>query len=111
MSNSFNGTNAGPKVGPVVIKQVMYHPPTNVATSADNTLDEYIELVNIASDTLPLYHPTYPTNTWHMRGGVDLDFPPNLTLEPGQSVLLVNFSPNDPVQMRRSRTNILCLPE
>src|SRR6185436_18410297 len=38
-------TNAYPLVGPVVISEIMYHPPD--AGTNDNVLDEFIELRNI----------------------------------------------------------------
>src|SRR5262249_49486885 len=89
-SNSLGDTNAGPKVGPVVITEIHYRPPDQ-ADGSDNSGDEFIELRNISGTPVPLFHPTLPTNTWHLRGGVDLDFPTNRTLAAGSYLLLVNF--------------------
>jgi hypothetical protein len=36
-----------------------------------------------------------PTNTWHVRGGIDFDFPQGVTLGATQSLVLVNFDPSD----------------
>ena len=86
--------NPYPLVGPIVINEIMYHPPA-VAVLEDNTQDEYIELFNITSNDVPLFDPAAPTNTWKIKGGVDYTFPQNVTL-PGRGfgfLLLVNFDP------------------
>src|SRR6185295_18255641 len=46
ISNTPNAANSGPLVGPVVIREIMYHPP-DLANGVDNTDDEYIQLQNI----------------------------------------------------------------
>src|SRR6185503_8905467 len=56
-TNTFLATNALPLVGPVVISEIMYHPPdvasgTNIV---DNSLDEFVELHNITTNAVPLY--------------------------------------------------------
>jgi hypothetical protein len=113
-------TNPCPKIGPLVISEVMYHPPNIVTPTAtnDNSLEEYVELYNVSGQTVTLYDnqgnlsgfyydPNYPyvgvnhdglyadgrTNTWHVRGDIDFDFPTNVTLRAGESLLLVNFNP------------------
>ncbi|MBN2505357.1 MAG: lamin tail domain-containing protein [Verrucomicrobia bacterium] len=85
-------TNAYPKVGPVVINEIMYHP------LATNDVLEYVELHNILGTPVPLYDPAYPENTWRMREGIDFNFPPNTIIPAGGFVVLVNFDPtHDPV--------------
>ena len=84
-------TNAYPKVGPVVISEIMYHPP-DVGTN-DNQLDEFIELHNLTTAPVALYDPSFPTNTWHLRNAVDFDFPPGASLPPGGYLLVVSFDP------------------
>ncbi|HKQ40144.1 MAG TPA: hypothetical protein VJ063_18875, partial [Verrucomicrobiae bacterium] len=86
--------NAGPLIGDVVIRQVMYHPP-DLPGDVDNSADEYVELQNRTLNTVDLYDPSTPTNTWHVRGGIDFDFPQGVTVPPTQSVVLVNFDPTD----------------
>jgi len=85
--------NAGPLVGPVVINEIMYRPP-DIGGTNDNDLDEYIEIHNAGDALTPLFDPAHPTNTWHLRGGVDFDFPPNVQLLPHSYALLVNFDPD-----------------
>src|SRR6185369_14718412 len=84
-------TNAYPKVGPLIISEIMYRPP--LLGGADNTRDEFIELKNLTGASVPLYDPSFPTNHWRIRGGVDFDFPPNITLAAGASLLVVGFDP------------------
>ena len=83
-------TNAGPRVGPVVISEIMYHPPDAV-----EPLTEFIELANITATSTPLYDPEFPTNTFHLRGAVDFDFPPGVVLGPGERLLVVGFPPTE----------------
>ncbi len=83
--------NAMPKVGPVVINEIMYHPPD--LAGVDNVRDEFIELYNFTGADVPLYDPDYPTNTWRLRGAVRFDFPINVIIPPGEYVLVVSFDP------------------
>ena len=89
-ANTLGTNNAGPKVGPVVISEIMYHPP-DLPDGSDNQDDEFIELRNITSTNINLFDPSFPANGWHLRGGVNFDFPPTATLDAGQSLLLVSF--------------------
>ncbi|MCX8156387.1 MAG: lamin tail domain-containing protein [Verrucomicrobiae bacterium] len=84
-------SNAYPAISPVVIRQIMYHPP-DLGTE-DNVIHEFIELYNRTTGTVPLYDPLYPTNTWRLRDAVDFEFPPGFSLPPGGSVLVVSFDP------------------
>jgi hypothetical protein len=102
ISRTPGAANSGPLVGPVVIKEIMYHPP-DLAGGVDNSDDEYIELRNISGVTVGLYHPLYQTNTWRVRGGVDYDFPANTSLGAGRSLLLVNFNPTNTAMLAAFR--------
>ncbi len=89
-ANTLTNANASPKVGPIVITEIMFRPP-DLPGGADNSEDEFIELRNITGTNVPLYHAAFPTNRWRVRGGVDYDFPANATLNADSSLLLVNF--------------------
>jgi hypothetical protein len=80
-------TNAYPKVGPVVINEIMYHP------SSTNDALEYVELHNILGTSVPLFDPANPNNTWRLRKGVDFNFPPNTTIAAGGYLVIVSFNP------------------
>jgi hypothetical protein len=84
---TLNQANSYPRVGPVVINQIMYNP------TAENF--EYLELVNISSGDVKLYEETKMIS-WKVSG-IDFDFPPNTTLAAGESVYLVEsgISPED----------------
>src|SRR5262249_39218435 len=96
-ARTFNAANAGPKVGPVVISEIMYHPP-DFPGAVDDSDDEYVELENITGTPVPLFNPELPVNTWRLRGGVDFDLPTNVTIAANGFLLVVNFDPADPDQ-------------
>ena len=101
-TNTLGGTNAGPRVGPVVISEIMFHPPDSGTN--ENFFAEFIELQNITATNVTLFDPNVPTNTWHLRNAVDFDFPTNLTLAAGARLLVVGFDPaNDPASLAAFR--------
>lgn len=84
--------NAYPLAGPVVFSELMYHPP-ELPGPVDNVRDEFVELYNTGGDPVELYDPEQPANTWRIRGGIDFDFPPGVTMAPTQCLLVVSFDP------------------
>ncbi|MBN2505905.1 MAG: lamin tail domain-containing protein [Verrucomicrobia bacterium] len=76
--------NADPRVGPVVIQEIMYHPDTAGA--------EFIELRNLSADPVPLFDPQHPTNTWRING-LGFAFPQGVTLAPDGLLLVVGQEP------------------
>ncbi len=91
VSRTLNGINAGPKVGPIVINEIMYNPP--LIGGQDNTDHEFLELINVSSEPVTLCHPESPAYTWRIEGGVSYVFPEGVTLLPGEFLLLVSFDP------------------
>jgi hypothetical protein len=81
---TLNQPNSDPRIGPVVLNEIHYHPAPGD--------DEFIELLNLTSDPVPLFHPGYPTNTWRLRG-LAYTFPPGLFLGPNAMLLLVASDP------------------
>ncbi len=86
--NTPDSANAYPKVGPIVINEIMYH-PTDTAGEA-----EYVELLNMSGSTVTLQE--YDTEqliyvSWRFTdsGGVTFDFPLGTTMEDGEYLLLV----------------------
>ena len=93
-------TNSYAKVGPIVISEIMYHPPDNGTN--DNTRDEYIELHNISTVPVPLVEGT---NGWRLRDAVDFDFVSGTVVPPGGYLLVVSFDPvNNPTALAGFRT-------
>ena len=87
---SLGTNNAGPRVGPVVVSEIMYHP---VALTTNDPPGAYVELRNVGATNVALYHPAEPTNTWRLREAVDYDFPAGVELPPGGGLLVVGFDP------------------
>jgi hypothetical protein len=93
--------NSAPKVGPIVLSEIMYRPPDNGAE--DNSLDEFVELRNTSGTTVDLFDPLYPTNRWKLDKGVDFDFPAGTSIPAGGFLLVVNFNPTNTVQLAAFR--------
>lgn len=85
-------TNAAPSVGPVVITEIMYHPPPTLATE-ENPNEEFIELHNLSTTNVPLHDPAHPTNTWRLANAVTFIFPTGISLAPQGRLLVVPFDP------------------
>jgi len=91
-SSTLGFENAGPGVGPIVITEIMYHPP-DLPGGFDNADDEFIELHNMSEGTVRLDDPAFPANTWRLRDAVDYDFPMGTTMAAKSYLLVVNFDP------------------
>ena len=57
---ALGATNSGPRVGPVVINEIQYHPQVGG--------DEFVELKNLTDQNIPLYDPLITTNRWKLTG-------------------------------------------
>jgi hypothetical protein len=90
--------NAAARVGPVVINEIHYHPPD--PEPVDGASGEYLELHNPTLEDVPLHGPGSATNTWRLRGGVELDIPTGLRLEPGEFLWVVDFDPEEEIDAR-----------
>jgi len=84
--------NAEPKVGPIVINEIMYNP-------LDSTDAEYVELLNISDQAVTLYDSAQDI-PWRFTDnpdnpGIEVLLPaePPLVLEPGEYLLLVRDLP------------------
>ncbi|HXJ56283.1 MAG TPA: lamin tail domain-containing protein [Verrucomicrobiae bacterium] len=76
--------NAGPRIGPIVISEIQYHP--------DAGNDEFVELRNITESAVPLFDPLHPTNTWRVNG-LAYAIPTNVTLSANGLLLIVGGDP------------------
>ena len=76
------GPNSYPKVGPIVISEIMYHPNSGSA--------EFLELLNISGSSVTLYD-ALKNEAWKITGGFEFSFPAILpvTMEPGERIVLV----------------------
>jgi len=101
---SLGSANVGPRVGPVVISEIMFH-PLDHPDGSDNGEDEFIELQSVTNTPTALFDPT---NSWRLRGGIDFEFPFGATLGANDSLLVVAFDPTNTAQLAsfRSRFNV-----
>jgi len=79
-----NAANSGPRVGPVVLSEIHYHP--------DAAGDEFIELRNISANPVALFDTAFPTNTWRVNG-LGFTLPQNITLPAGGALLIAGIDP------------------
>jgi len=59
--------NAGPRVGPLVISEILYDSATNGT--------EYVEVYCLSPTNVPLYDPASPGHAWRFTGAGELFFP------------------------------------
>ncbi|MBN1672820.1 MAG: lamin tail domain-containing protein [Kiritimatiellae bacterium] len=81
VANTLGAANAYPRVGPIVINEVMYHPATGG--------DEYIELLNTSGTAVKLYDPAATANTWELDGAVAYTFASGVEIPAGGYALVV----------------------
>jgi hypothetical protein len=76
--------NSYPKVGPIVINEIMYNP------GSGNQNEEYIELFNISSEPVDLYRYD-KSEPWRFTDGIEFVFPsdPVVTIPAGGYLLVV----------------------
>ncbi len=94
-TNTFHGSNALPRVGPLIISEIMYHPQdliagTNILDDSDN---EFVELQNITTNDVPLYDVAFPTNRWKLTDGIDYVFSTNDVVPANGLLVVVSFNP------------------
>ena len=99
---TLGAANAAPRVGPVIIGELNYHPgsPSAEAMAEDPDLTrgdlEFIEIHN------PTDAPVDLTD-WRIEGGVEFAFAPGTVLPAGNSLVLVNFEPDSQANASRLR--------
>jgi hypothetical protein len=83
-SLTLGASNSVPRIGPLVINEVMYHPAIGY--------DEFVEIVNISSNAVLLYDAAFPTNAWKLSG-LGYTFSNNVSVVAGGYLLLVPIDP------------------
>jgi hypothetical protein len=91
-SRTLGSANSAPRIGPVVINEVMYH-PVDEAGNVEVADYEFVELHNLSGNSVPLFDPANPANTWRVTGAVTFRFPSGVSLPARGYVLLVHFDP------------------
>lgn len=95
---SLGSANPPAALPTLAITEVHYHAPPN----RDGALDEFVEVFNPGLKFVALADPSDPAIAWRIRGDVDFDFPPDMTLPPGGFVVLVGFDPASNPQLAAS---------
>jgi hypothetical protein len=83
VSRTFGSANSGPRIGPVLISEFMYHPLPN---------DRVLEFVEIFNPGVSLENLTH----WKLTSGISYTFPTNTLLPPGEVLLVLPFDPQHP---------------
>jgi hypothetical protein len=104
-SRTPSAPNSLPRVGPVIISEIHYH-PSELANATENIADEFIELRNITGAAIPLYDVNVPTNRWRLRGEVDLDLPAGVTIPANGFLLLTAIDSQDASAVNAFRTRL-----
>lgn len=82
---TLGSANSAPKVGPLVISQIMYNP---------NAIQyEHLKIENISDTTVEFWHAGTPDSGW-VVSGIKYQFPAGVSLEPGDHLFLTNAAPN-----------------
>ena len=89
--NTPGSANAYPKVGPIVISEIMYNPDWPENGSYTNDQYEYIELYNISAGPVTLYEYGETNEPWKFTDGIEFTFPdePVVTIPSGGYLLVV----------------------
>ena len=77
--------NAPPRVGPVVITEILFAPAPGEV--------EFLELTSLTNGPVPLFDPDYPTNVWTLAGIGNFAFPPGTVLAPNAMVIVCATNP------------------
>lgn len=82
-----NEANAGPRIGPIVISEIMYNLPGN-----DD--GEYIELLNVSDQGVTFFDSDSNT-PWRFTSGIEYEFPSltTIALAPGERLILTKNIP------------------
>ena len=89
--NTEDSANAYPKVGPIVISEIMYNPDWPLGGSYTNNQYEYIELRNITTEPVTLYDYE-KGEPWKFTDGIEFVFPAEtpVTIPAGGYLLVVD---------------------
>lgn len=84
-TNTPAGPNALPRVGPVVISEILFAPAPGKAA--------FVELANLSPTAVPLFDPAHPANAWTLEGVGEFVFPPDTVLPPCSTLIVCATDP------------------
>ncbi len=85
---TYGAENAPVFIPEVIIKEIRYN-----AVDQSDELYEYIELFNRSSETIDLYDPANPSNTWKLGEGIEYTFPEGVSIPSGGHILITRTDP------------------
>ena len=85
-ANDYGGNS--PRIGPLLISEVMYHPSVSAGQDADDY--EYIEIYNPTAAAVDL-------SNWQIQSGVDFTFALGTTIAARSTLLVLPFDPSNPL--------------
>ncbi|MBN2592508.1 MAG: CotH kinase family protein, partial [Sedimentisphaerales bacterium] len=87
--NTPGSANSYPKVGPIVISEIMYNPDWPIGSLYPNDQHEYIELQNISAEPVTLYD-NQTGEAWMFTDGIEFLFPTDapVTISAGGFLLM-----------------------
>ena len=88
---SLGAENGRPRVGPLVISEIMFHPDATLTNAAMD--GEYIEIHNPTIADVPLHPIDHPAYGWRLQDAVQFEFAPGTVLRSGERLLVVGFDP------------------
>lgn len=80
---SLGTANAGPRIGPVILSEIMYH--------SVNDTDDFLEVTNVGGQPVDLFDRSRPANTWRING-MAFRFPVGVTLAAGELAVVIPVS-------------------
>ncbi|MDP6544682.1 MAG: lamin tail domain-containing protein, partial [Phycisphaerae bacterium] len=106
---TLEGSNSPPRVGPVIITEVMYNPPDPDGVGGVDPDDlEFIEIYNPTGSEIALSAWTDNPHggaqyfaDWRLRGGVDMEFDEGTTIAADGTLVVLSFDPNNPANATR----------
>ncbi len=78
-------TNATPRVGPLVISEIMTAPAPGFA--------QFVEITSLTNVPVELYDPAFPTNVWAIEGVGGFSFPTGSVIAPLGAVIVCATNP------------------
>ncbi|MFT5527587.1 MAG: hypothetical protein ACI9HK_005569, partial [Pirellulaceae bacterium] len=93
LSQTFGTTNSGPRVGPIVISEVMYAPEVpGIGTDIGDL--EFVEILNPTAASQDL-------TDWRLARAIDYAFPQGTMIGVDERIVVVSFDPDLPENAQR----------
>ncbi len=102
VSNTFGVENIGPRIGPVLISEVMYNPPDPDGVDGIDPDDlEFIEIYNPGPSSVDLWESYFVDDVWqdYPWQVEEFEFAAGTTLAAGEALVVLRFDPADTTRL------------